>query len=242
MTVQESESFLSRFWKTASFMMDGNDKDPSASAETETEPKLFDTGLIDYEVFLEMHCNPISGIDQLKKLDPSFLSVLRKNHHMLLTVFRFLDKNHSGKIDRDEFRKGIQFLRRKRLMLDHDTKKTLEDREPSVSSSQHKDLNTGEIDAIFDAIDLDGNGVVDLEEFEKALQSIEMPPALAVFKLLDEDRNGVIDRNEFLSGIDLLNRHLRPHEKVGNPGALFDQIDTNGDGYIDVDELQKAFG
>lgn len=58
---------------------------------------------------------------------------------------------------------------------------------------------------LFKKMDLDGNGVVDLEEFEHAIETMDMMLSKEKVKMLfhyfDEDRNGSIDVDEFVRGV-----------------------------------------
>jgi len=47
---------------------------------------------------------------------------------------------------------------------------------------------------LFDSIDFDGSGDIDIDELKKASQPTKMPYAEAIFRLFDKDRNGIIDR------------------------------------------------
>lgn len=82
-------------------------------------------------------------------LDEKQVDILRKNSDMLLAVFKFLDTDGSGSIDRSEFRTGIKLLN-KRL----------------PEASQFKDS-----DELFNALDSDGSGDIDIAEFNQVFQT-----------------------------------------------------------------------
>lgn len=172
--------------------------------------------MIDYNRFLSLHCEMVSGGSD--QVDAETLDALHQNHTALLTVFKFLDTDRNGSVDREEFRRGILLL----------------------SKQNPEDTNLHDPDALFDALDLDGSGELELEEFERAFQAVEMPYSLAVFKLFDTDHSGTIDRKEFRDGVGLLNARLSEEKQIKDVDALFDKIDGDGDGEIDLDEFQRA--
>lgn len=172
--------------------------------------------MIDYNRFLSLHCEMVSGGSD--QVDAETLDALHQNHTALLTVFKFLDTDRNGSVDREEFRRGILLL----------------------SKQNPDDTNLHDPDALFDALDLDGSGELELEEFQRAFQAVEMPYSLAVFKLFDTDHSGTIDRKEFRDGVELLNARLPEGKQIKDADALFDKIDCDGDGEIDLDEFQLA--
>ena len=76
----------------------------------------------------------------------SVLETLYRSHAQLLTVFRFLDTNHDRKVSRDEFIAGFSLL---------------------VGEAGEAELSAelGDASDLFDAIDLDGSGQIELDEF-----------------------------------------------------------------------------
>jgi Ca2+-binding EF-hand superfamily protein len=73
------------------------------------------------------------------------VEILHENHDALMTVFRYLDVDRNGSIDKEEFRVGLGVLN-KRLP---------------------RDRQLQNVDELFQALDLDGNGVIDINEFER---------------------------------------------------------------------------
>eukprot|EP00934_Nitzschia_sp_Nitz4_P005351 Nitzschia sp. Nitz4//scaffold90_size81538//17809//19191//NITZ4_005314-RA/size81538-processed-gene-0.16-mRNA-1//1//CDS//3329559996//5341//frame0 len=76
-------------------------------------------------------------------LHESQLTTLHENKDMLVTMFKFLDKDGGGTIDMEEFRMGIDLLNRRLPESVH------------IQNPQ----------ALFDALDVDRSGALDLEEF-----------------------------------------------------------------------------
>lgn len=70
-----------------------------------------------------------------------------------------------------------------------------------------------------------GNVKGNLKEFERLMQD------------LDKDNNGVIDYTEFLTAA--VNKYQLLSKE--NVKTAFNMIDTDGSGYITIDELKVAF-
>mmetsp|Transcript_18179 Transcript_18179/g.26019 ORF Transcript_18179/g.26019 Transcript_18179/m.26019 type:complete len:525 (+) Transcript_18179:2266-3840(+) len=172
--------------------------------------------MIDFMKFLSLHCNLLSNA--IDECDGETMETLRQNHVLLLTVFKFLDTNGNGLIDRDEFRAGMKLLK-KRFPNEH---------------------RFDDPDALFDSIDFDGSGDIDINELEKAFQTTQMPYAEAIFRLFDKDHNGIIDREEFKEILLFLNCRLPPNEKfmIEKSDVLFDNLDEDNSGTLELDEIR----
>ena len=81
----------------------------------------------------------------MNKLDENEKTTLYENKDMLLAMFKLLDADGSGTIDREEFELGILLLNRR-----------------LPGTSRFKDDVR-----LFNALDEDGNGTIDLEEFQQ---------------------------------------------------------------------------
>jgi len=79
----------------------------------------------------------------------SVLETLYRSHAQLLTVFRFLDTNHDRKVSRDEFIAGFALLVG----------------EAGEAGEAELSAELGDASDLFDAIDLDGSGQIELDEF-----------------------------------------------------------------------------
>jgi len=83
---------------------------------------------------------------------------------------------------------------------------------------------------------------------KKRMGSVEMELLKAhhemlntVFHFLDTSGNGTIDYPEFKAGIKMLNKRLPENRKLKDLKKLFQQIDVDGSGEIDVDEFSNFF-
>ena len=94
------------------------------------------------EISIEEFCNALKESATLQGLtdclDLNQVEALQENHEILQMAFKYLDKDHSGAIDREEFQKGIQVLN-----------KRLPERN-----------KLGDPKLLFDLLDLDGNGEI----------------------------------------------------------------------------------
>ena len=92
------------------------------------------------------------------------------------------------------------------------------------------------VDAMFKAVDLDGNNAIDYTEFVMATMNekdlITNEKLKAAFRLFDKDGSGTISPDEIrkVLGINSSDKHLN---------KLIAEIDENGDGEIQFDEFCK---
>ena len=113
---------------------------------------------------------------------------------------------------------------------------------PMASSANHE-----EADALFAAVDEDGNGAIDFEELRQHLETrgyVKSTQADHVFDLLDVNRDGEISRQELRESFSKFdNPAVRAALGLGESDEdwrqllLFNSIDTDGDGVITRDEL-----
>ncbi|CAB9506487.1 protein phosphatase PP1 [Seminavis robusta] len=192
---------------------------------------------IDWQAFL----NKVSTkIPKTESLAEDQLSLLHEHKDKFLNIFQILDTDGSGTIDAEEFTSGIKMLN------------------DEIGEGGEKMQNFADL---FSAFDIDGDGEISIEEFVNALnnsatlkgvtdaldsnqvealqQNHEM--LLVAFKYLDTDHSGAIDREEFQRGIELLNKRLADRHQVGDPMALFDLLDMDGNGEIDLNEFNQMF-
>ncbi|XP_075925680.1 troponin C, skeletal muscle-like [Petromyzon marinus] len=99
-----------------------------------------------------------------------------------------------------------------------------------------------EFKAAFDMFDADGGGDISTSELGKVMKLLGQTPTKeeldAIIEEVDEDGSGTIDFEEFLV---MMVRQMK-EESAGQTeeelAEAFRILDTNGDGYIDRDELK----
>jgi Ca2+-binding EF-hand superfamily protein len=123
---------------------------------------------------------------------------------------------------------------------------------------------------LFDELDTDGNGVLDLQEFRAGLVQFGMEvsenDAKLLMSFIDTDGNGVLDEEEFKRGAPLsvsscgsaagtleleLDKHIkkllaRLMSELSDPAGLallrskFDELDADGSGVLDLQEFHAG--
>jgi len=178
--------------------------------------------IINYKRFLNLQCSLTSyDASQSTGMDDNMRNTIMQNHEAIFKVFKFLDEDGSGELDRDEFCNGINKLK---------------ERNPDSAISF-------DAEALFDSIDNDGSGTIELSEFQHAFQAVDVPYYVAVMMTLDMDKSGTIDRQEFHEGVKLLNARLSESEKIPDSvseiNMIFDELDEDGSGDLDMAEFEK---
>ncbi|CAK9203551.1 unnamed protein product [Sphagnum jensenii] len=101
----------------------------------------------------------------------------------------------------------------------------------------------------FDAMDMDRNGTITLDEMRIALQKdrpwiVKESRVLEILQAMDSNRDGLVDFNEFVAAT----LHVHQLEETDSEKwqmrlqAAFDKFDFDGDGYITANELKIATG
>ena len=175
--------------------------------------------LIDYKQFLNLHCN-LSSVAGCRSLgvDQQTRDVLLRNHEALLKVFNFLDTDGDGQLDREEFFSGIREVSK---------------RNPELA------ILLGNVEALFDSFDEDGSGTIELIEFERAFQAVDVPYEVAVMMQFDRDGSGTIDREEFRLGLRLLEARSMRSMSDEEIDAMFGKLDIDGDGVLELGEFER---
>jgi len=192
---------------------------------------------IDWNQFLHKYS------PKLETLEDDQVSLVHENKDELIRLFKVLDADGNGSIDKEEFMSGVAVLNK--TCLQGDKKFT----DPAK---------------LFDLFDVDGNGEIDIQEFTSVIERSETARNLTnsvdpqkidvlqknhemllmVFQFLDRDGSGTLDRNEFKTGIALLNKRLPLAERFDDPDELFNAMDVDGNGEVSINEfntiLQQA--
>ena len=114
---------------------------------------------------------------------------------------------------------------------------------PKVSKPTHS-FTHDEIIAlrqVFDAIDTDGSGELDLDEFTKFMKDAgdgDAKDAKMAMILFDSDHNGTISWNEFVSFMDAFNDIEAHPEKLFQ--LIFKAIDLDNSGSLDKKEVKQV--
>ncbi|XP_020593895.1 calcium-dependent protein kinase 18-like [Phalaenopsis equestris] len=101
----------------------------------------------------------------------------------------------------------------------------------------------------FDAIDIDKNGAISLEEMRQALAkdipwSLMEPRVLEILEAIDSNTDGLVDFSEFVAAA-LHVHQLEEHDSEKwqqCSKAAFEKFDIDKDGYISSEELQMYIG
>ena len=67
------------------------------------------------------------------------------------------------------------------------------------------------------------------------------PQLITIFRYLDTDGNGKVDRAEWERGVTLLNERLPPEQRLDDAILLFEEMDLDGSGELELDEFAAAF-
>jgi Ca2+-binding EF-hand superfamily protein/diadenosine tetraphosphatase ApaH/serine/threonine PP2A family protein phosphatase len=185
----------------------------------------------------------ISWMQFLNKYSPNLetlggeqVNLIHEHEEKIVNLFKILDVDGNGTIDREEFISGIALL----------NKTCLADEEGFSNPEE-----------LFTMFDVDGNGEIDLGEFTSVVAKSKTARRLTLsicstkidalkknhemllvaFRFLDRDGSGYIDHDEFRAGIKLINKRLPKEEQFGDPDELFTTIDGDGSGKIDLGEF-----
>ncbi|KAI3520998.1 hypothetical protein L1887_10454 [Cichorium endivia] len=148
-----------------------------------------------------------------QSLQPSKFSspaVFQPNANEMRRVFNKFDKNKDGKISKEEYGSAVGLLGGKNPK--------------------------SEVTKAFQAIDTDGDGFIDFDEFMEAQKSdggVKTGDIKSAFKVFDLDGNGKITAEELLQVL----RQLGERCSLEACRKMVKGVDADGDGMIDVDEF-----
>ncbi|MAU74821.1 MAG: hypothetical protein CBC92_001780 [Euryarchaeota archaeon TMED132] len=114
---------------------------------------------------------------------------------------------------------------------------------------------------VFEAMDLDDDGLIDGPELQKGIEKLsgdKLSPTevFEILKSLDEDSDGRVNPMELVNALESLDLDIKSDKSGGmrdpvsilieamddagtNPGRVFRQLDKNGDGNININELRS---
>ena len=96
--------------------------------------------------------------------------------------------------------------------------------------------NDERIEALFKQVDLDGNGLIDYDEFVRLVEErVRAQPddteMRAMFEAFDKDKNGTIELSELREVAEALGEKI-PEDQLSD---IVKNLDTNGDGKISLE-------
>ena len=158
-------------------------------------------------------------------------------------LMRSADLDGDGEIDLAELRDLIRRAKELKPMPLEKAEKWLEFSRRVLKSDNKKsdeDIDD-EIDRLFEMIDLDGNGKIEVEELQQALAKMTSNDARRVFAVPDEDDIGGDAESVELRRVFLL-RLLKSMRSSGinDTKALLEVADLDQDGSIDREEMRRV--
>ena len=158
-------------------------------------------------------------------------------------LMRSADLDGDGEIDLAELRDLIRRAKELKPMPLEKAEKWLEFSRRVLKSDNKKsdeDIDD-EIDRLFEMIDLDGNGKIEVEELQQALAKMTSNDARRVFAVPDEDDIGGDAESVELRRVFLL-RLLKSMRSSGinDTKTLLEVADLDQDGSIDREEMRRV--
>ncbi|XAR57981.1 Non-specific serine/threonine protein kinase [Bertholletia excelsa] len=101
----------------------------------------------------------------------------------------------------------------------------------------------------FDAIDVDKNGTISLEEMRQALAKdvpwkVKEPCVVEILEAIDSNTDGLVDFTEFVAATLHVHQLEEHNSEIWQQRSLaaFEKFDVNGDGYITAEEIKMQTG
>lgn len=105
----------------------------------------------------------------------------------------------------------------------------------SMSFNELKELRNA-----FQAMDIDGNGIITLEEFQHAFEKngIHDTNLVKLFNSIDTNQTGSLSYSEFLAATMRRKMFLDEERLI----EAFDRLDVDGNGYLEIDDFKRLMG
>ncbi|VDI64645.1 Hypothetical predicted protein [Mytilus galloprovincialis] len=212
------------------------------------------SGCIDFPEFLEMMAKRLQDVDEEAELREAFkvfdkdgsgsiskaeLKLVMENLGEKLTgeeideMMAEADKDGNGEIDYEEFKEAFS-------LFDKDGDGTISAIELGViMRSLGQNLSDQELKNIISEVDVDGNGIIDFQEFltmmaKKTKDTDSEEEIREAFKVFDNDGNGTISSNDLRQIMTTFGDKL-PDDEID---AMIKEADSNGDGQINYIEVK----
>ncbi|XP_063430894.1 uncharacterized protein LOC134712857 [Mytilus trossulus] len=213
-------------------------------------------GCIDFPEFLEMMAKRLQDVDEEAELREAFkvfdkdgsgsiskaeLKLVMENLGEKLTgeeideMMAEADKDGNGEIDYEEFKEAFS-------LFDKDGDGTISAVELGViMRSLGQNLSDQELKNIISEVDVDGNGIIDFQEFltmmaKKTKDTDSEEEIREAFKVFDNDGNGTISSNDLRQIMTTFGDKL-PDDEIAEFKEAFSLFDKDGDGTISSAEL-----
>jgi Ca2+-binding EF-hand superfamily protein len=129
-----------------------------------------------------------------------------------------IDTNKDGTLDATELRQAVQTgVQSLFLTADRSGDGNLD---PAELNGAAVELGRAGLQAAFQTADLDNNGAVSREEFEKAIVN----PASMVFRVMDANNDGQLSREELQSGVQVIVGELRNLQVPEPSNSITNQV------------------
>lgn len=191
---------------------------------------------IDWRAYLKKNASEVT----LDALQDKQLAVLRDYKDKLVKIFDYYKKDLTSKVSQDEFEAAIQMLNRQYV-------------------PKHRRIR--EPEKIFKVLDATKEGTIELKDLYTMLTESQILALMcqtlglkqmtvlqqnhegltAAFRVMDTDKVGTIDRQAFVAGVELLNKRLPGDNQLHSIDQLFNLLDMNGTGRVDINQFSQLF-
>ncbi|GMI46306.1 hypothetical protein TrCOL_g2778 [Triparma columacea] len=162
-------------------------------------------------------------------------SMVRKGQRMI-DLFREMDKSGDGQISRNELFEGLRSMAGPTSHQKAMMRKAVEEQEKRMAEMQAKQLKDEEIKAKVLACEESGAASVLGRLYEFITEGEQEKKIQDIFREYDSSGEGSLSHGELAMALDLLDMELTDEEVA----ALIAFLDGNGDGDVDLGELDEA--
>ena len=162
-------------------------------------------------------------------------SMVRKGQRMI-DLFREMDKSGDGQISRNELFEGLRLMAGPTSHQKAMMRKAVEEQEKRMAEMQAKQLKDEEIKAKVLACEESGAASVLGRLYEFITEGEQEKKIQDIFREYDSSGEGSLSHGELAMALDLLDMELTDEEVA----ALIAFLDGNGDGDVDLGELDEA--